>query len=154
MPTMAERAMIIDGRTRWAISNTTIVVGHNIWIDWNTVMTRRRSERSASAPPTRVSSNTGAFIANESSPIKNDEAPRVSSSQGSATCWAQVPMLERRLANQKLPKRRVVRSLSDSRSVSIAEGFGGAIGLFSHAHASIRKLRIIPASSCSRLWQW
>jgi len=39
-------------------------------------------------------------------------------------------MLDSRLANQKLPKRRVVRSLSDSRSVSIAEGFGGGIGLF------------------------
>jgi len=36
--------------------------------------------------PTRMRSHTGAFIANVSSPIRNDEAPRVSSNHGSATC--------------------------------------------------------------------
>ena len=90
-----------------------------IGIDWNSVITLRRSARSASARPTSVSSHTGAFIANEPSPIRNDDAPSVSSRQGSATCWAHVPMLESRLANQNVPKRRVASSPSDSRNVLI-----------------------------------
>ena len=79
-------------------------------------MTRRRSARSASTPPTSVSSNTGALIANASSPIRNDDAPRLSSSHGSATCCAQVPMFDSRLANQNVPKRRVRSSANDRRS--------------------------------------
>ena len=65
-----------------------------------------------------VSSHTGAFMANESRPMRNDDAPSVSSSHGSATCCAQVPMLESRLANQKVPKRRVASRRSESRKVS------------------------------------
>src|SRR5713101_7724747 len=118
-PTTTESAMIIHGVTPPVISRITIAVGHSIWIDWKIVITRRRSERSASAPPTRVSSHTGAFMAKESRPIRNDDAPRVSSSHGSATCWAQVPMLESRLANQKVPKRRVASRRSDSPKVRI-----------------------------------
>ena len=96
-------------------------------MDWKIAITRRRSDRSARTPPTRVSNQTGAFDANESSPIKNDDAPRVSSSHGSATCWAQVPMLESRLANQKVPKRRVASRLSDSRKLLITDWAGGPV---------------------------
>jgi hypothetical protein len=68
-----------------------------------------------------VRSHTGAFIANESRPIRNGDAPIVSRSHGSATCCAHVPMLESRLANQKVPKRRVARREIDSRKVPIAD---------------------------------
>ena len=126
IPTTSESTMIIHGCTRCRSSSTTIAVGQSIWIDWKKAMTRRRSERSARAPPTRVSSQTGAFMANESSPIRNEEAPRVKRSHGSATCWAQVPMLERRLANQKVPKRLVARRPSDSLRVLITKWRGGS----------------------------
>jgi hypothetical protein len=58
-------------------------------------------------------------MANESSPIRNDDAPRVSNSQGSATCCTQVPMLDNRLANQNVPKRRVPSKLREARNVVI-----------------------------------
>jgi hypothetical protein len=54
-----------------------------------------------------------------SKPIRYDDAPRLSSSHGSATCCAQVPIFERRLAKQKLPKRRVRRRLRESLKVLI-----------------------------------
>src|ERR1035437_2528221 len=129
-PTTIDRTMIIHGLTVPVMSRTTMAVGQSIWIDWNSAITRRRSERSASAPPASVSSHTGAFIANESRPIRNEDAPSVSSSHGSATCWAQVPMLESRLANQKVPNRRVARRLSDSRKVLIMrrESYATAAG--------------------------
>lgn len=65
----------------------------------------------ASTPPTSVSSHTGAPSANASRPIRNEEAPRLSSNQGCATCWVQVPMLASRLAKQNVPKRRVPSSV-------------------------------------------
>jgi hypothetical protein len=111
--------MIIHGWIVPTIISMTIAVGHSIWIDWKTVMTWRRSDRSASAPPAKVRSHTGAFIANESSPIRNDDAPRVSNSQGSATCCAHVPILDNKLANQNVPKRRVPNKLKDARNVLI-----------------------------------
>jgi hypothetical protein len=117
IPTTTESAMIIHGRVVLVSSSTTIATGHSIWIDWKTVITRRRSERSARAPPTMVSNQIGAFIANESSPIKNDDAPSESNSHGSATCCVHVPMLESKLANQKVPKWRVASKLSESRNV-------------------------------------
>jgi hypothetical protein len=120
-PTTTESTMIIHGFTAPVTSRITIAVGQSIWIDWNVAITTRRSRRSASTPPASVSSNTGAFIANESSPIRNDDAPSVSRSHGSATCWAQVPMLESRLANQKVPNRRVASRASDSRKVLITD---------------------------------
>ena len=58
-------------------------------------------------PPTSVRIHTGAEMAKASRPIRNDDAPRLRSNQGSATCCAQVPMFESRLAKQKVPKRRV-----------------------------------------------
>src|SRR5579862_4291929 len=85
-------------------------------------MTVRRSDRSASAPPASVSKSTGAFIANESRPIRNDDAPSVSRSHGSATCCAHVPMLDKRLANQNVPNRRVPRRRSEARNVVIQAG--------------------------------
>ena len=118
-PTTTESTMIIHGFTMPVMSRITIAVGQSIWIDWNSAITRRRSVRSASAPPASVSSSTGAFIANESRPIRNEDAPRVSNSQGSATCCAHVPMLESRLANQKVPNRRVASRLSEPRKVLI-----------------------------------
>jgi hypothetical protein len=65
--------------------------------------------------------HTGASIANESSPIKKGEAPSVRSSQGSATCWAHVPILERRLANQNVPNRLVASRRSESRKVWVRD---------------------------------
>jgi hypothetical protein len=52
--------MIIHGRIVPATISTTMAVGHSIWIDWKTVMTWRLSDRSASAPPASVRSQTGA----------------------------------------------------------------------------------------------
>lgn len=56
----------------------------------------------------------------ESSPIGNGDAPRLSSSQGSATCWAKVPRFDSRLADQNVPKRRVQRRLNDARNSFLA----------------------------------
>ena len=55
----------------------------------------------------------GAFMANKSSPIRNAEAPRLSNSQGSAICCAQLPIFDNSVASQKVPNRRVASSLSD-----------------------------------------
>ena len=108
-PTIAESTITIQGRTVPVSSSTTSRNGQSIWIDWHRVMMRRRSLRSASTPPISVNIQTGAAVANESRPIKNDDAPRLSRSHGSATCCAHVPRLDRRLAKQNVPKRRVRR---------------------------------------------
>ena len=123
MPTTSDSTMTIHGRTSPPSRSTTISVGHSIWIDWNSVMTRRRSARSASTPPTSVSAQTGALIANASSPIRKGDAPRVSSNQGCATFCAQVPMFDSRIANQNAPNRGVRRSRRDSRNALV--GMGG-----------------------------
>src|ERR1035438_2929791 len=75
-------------------------------------MIRVRSLRSARMPPRSANIQKGAFIAKASRPRRNEEPPMLSNSQGSATDCIQVPMLERRLANQKTPNRLVRSSLA------------------------------------------
>ena len=113
MPTISDSATTIHGCTVPVSRRTTRAAGHSIWIDWNVAITRRRSARSANSPPASVRSQAGAASTKASSPITKDDAPRLSSSHGSATCWAQVPIFERRLAKTNVPKRRVCKSASD-----------------------------------------
>ena len=82
MPTIRESEIIIHGCIEPVSKRMTIRIGHNIWIDWNIAITRRRSARSAKTPPISVKSQTGAFMAKLSSPTRNDDAPRLRSSQG------------------------------------------------------------------------
>src|ERR1039458_7873041 len=114
MPTISDIATTIQGCTVPARRRPTINRGQSIWIDWKRAITRRRSARSASTPPAIVSSHTGAPSAKLSRPTTKEEALRLSSSQGCATCCAQVPMFDSRLAKQNVPKRLVRRSRSDS----------------------------------------
>ncbi len=87
-------------------------------------MMRRRSPWSASAPPTKMSSSTGAPRAKASSPSRKGEAPRLNISHGCATCCAQVPILASRLANQKVPKRRVPSRRREFRKATLGMGKG------------------------------
>src|SRR5579863_2021686 len=75
-------------------------------------MIRVRSFRSARIPPTSTNIQKGAFIAKASRPRRNEDPPMLSNSQGSATDCIQVPILEKRLANQKTPNRLVRSSLA------------------------------------------
>ena len=50
------------------------------------------------------------------------DAPRLSNNHGCATCWTQVPMLDSRLANQNVAKRRVRNSPMDSSNEIVTEG--------------------------------
>ena len=121
-PTTNDSTMIIHGWTAPVSSNTTSNVGHNIWSAWKPKMIFRRSPRSASTPPTSVNPQAGASIAKASRPTRNDEPLSESISHGCATCCAQVPMFERRLATQNVPKRRVRSRAIEARKVSAVPG--------------------------------
>ena len=55
----------------------------------------------------------GAPSAKVSSPTRKDDAPKLSISHGCAIFWAHVPILESKLAKQKVPNRRVSLKRSD-----------------------------------------
>jgi len=61
-------------------------------------------------------------MAKASRPMISGELPRLSRSHGSATCCAQVPILDSRLTNQEMPKRRV-----RSRGERFGQGLGRAL---------------------------
>ena len=89
-------------------------MGHNIWINWHIAITFLLSALSASKPPSSVSSNTGAPKAKASNPRMSGGAPKLSNTQGWATCWLQVPIFDKKLANQNVPKRLLFNNWTDS----------------------------------------
>lgn len=112
MPTTSDSTLTIHGRTSPARRSPTISIEHSIWIDWKSVITRRRSARSASTPPTSVSTQSGALIANASSRTRN-ATPR-----GSATATAARLVAPRCLCSMGGLQTRTLQT----------DGFGGVRG--------------------------
>src|SRR5664279_154939 len=96
-----------------------IANGHSIWMDWKKVMMLRRSRVSANTPPKSVSSQIGALVAKLSRPKMKGDAPKLSNSHGSATDCDHVPILDKKLATQKVPKRGLASRRNEAFNSSV-----------------------------------
>ncbi len=73
---------------------------------WITSMSRRRSKRSAMAPPAQKKRSVGTVVINPFRPSSQAESVNSRTSHPRATDCIQVPVLERKLPAQKMAKSR------------------------------------------------